>query len=122
MVIGEVSSLYPLFRYTGYSIAYSGLRCFNYELIPTLASQLTQIGYINGFLAEANINTAFFKKVSIAKVRLSGLSQTYKISKFGLKGLFNDWQIMLKIAKHLGLIQHLSQLAYGLKLPQLYSK
>lgn len=116
LVIGEVSGLLPIFRLVGYSVAYSGLRCFNQSHRRTLNRSLNHRGYLNGFLAEADMNTYFFGKKKVKAMALIGLGQSYKISKFGLKGLFNDFKIMAKIASYLGLSEHLSQLSYSRRL------
>ncbi|MFA6602465.1 MAG: glycosyltransferase family 2 protein [Candidatus Shapirobacteria bacterium] len=116
MLIGEVTGLLPIFQLTGYSIAYSGLRCFNKTLSPIVRKSLNHVGYINGFLVEAQMNSLLFGHYKICGTRLAGLSQSYKISKFGIKGLINDLKIMYKIGTYLGWFRHLSQLRFSRQL------
>lgn len=116
LLIGEVSGLLPIFRKTGYSVAYSGLRCFNKNLILVVQKSLHHPGYVNGFLAEAQMNSLIFGHYKVCAIPLLGLSQNYKISKFGFRGLINDIFIMYRIGTYLGWSRHLSQLRFSRQL------
>lgn len=112
MVIGDLQKVSPVFKFSGYSPAYSGQRACRRSLLTNNLDIFDQRGYVDGFLLEAKINHRFLKNKKITKVLLKGVGQPFKIYKFGPKMFIKDVKIMLTIARFLGLKEHFFQLNF----------
>ncbi len=85
-------------RLIPFATAYGGERAFNRaELLSNL--QLFEGG---GYLIEADFNKYYLNNGEISKIWLDGVSQTAKVKKSGLVGLYKSLKMLWQIGSHLG--------------------
>ena len=113
IAIGQSDEGFPFFNWIGLTTMLSGLRCFPRNILPKNCKIFNNHGYIKGFLFEARFNCLIFSKYRIAKVRLFGLKQQYKIQKTrSLGSFYNDIRILYQIYHYLGPKQYFTQLKF----------
>lgn len=112
MVIGDPCGVWWPFVVSGYSANISGQRAFIRKTLLHHLEVFDHHGYINGYFVEPSINRIYYRHYQTGKIHLKNLSNYYKINKFGMEGLINDFKVFYRYFKFLGPKEYFFQLNF----------
>lgn len=103
---------HPLFMWLGFSQAYTGERVIKKSILI----KNIELFENDGYLIEPAINKLFFHKHVVTGVKFKELTQTFKVEKRGLIGLFQDIQMQINFLEYLGPKELFFQMKFAKKL------
>ena len=109
MVLGIRDKEIFYMKWLGFSQAYTGERIIKRSILIENLSLFD----VDNYLIEPSINKLFFNSYKVGGVNLKGLSQIYKLQKYGLSGLFKDVQMYKSYLNYLGMREFLFQLSFA---------
>lgn len=105
LVLGDREKEFKLFKLVGLSVILTGERAIKTDLLL----KNIKIFDHGGYLAEAAMNSIFFRKGRVGRVFMKGVGQVFKYKKYGLIGLYYDLFFFVRVIKTVGLRELIMQ-------------